>query len=250
MGTSSTELASRKERIAKFLARAGVASRRDSERLIADGRVTLNGLAVTHPSTLVDRGDVLLVDGKFVSAPERSRLWRYHKPAGLVTTACDPEGRRTVFANLAKDLPRVISVGRLDINTEGLLLLTNDGALARFLEHPAQRLSRTYRVRAHGNSDALVLSKLASGLTVRGVRYRPIRATIDRRQGTNSWLTMNLTEGKNREIKVVLEYLGLHVTRLIRIGYGPFELGKLPPGAVDEVPPEHLPKFLPDYFTQ
>jgi 23S rRNA pseudouridine2605 synthase len=245
---STTEKTPRGDRIAKFLARAGVASRRESERLIAAGRVMLNGSAVTHPSTLVNAGDVLMVDGKVVAAPERSRLWRYHKPAGLVTTASDPEGRPTVFATLPKDLPRLISVGRLDINTEGLLLLTNDGELARFLEHPAQGLSRTYRVRAHGSPDETAVTTLARGLTIDGIRYRPIHATLERRQGGNCWLTMTLNEGKNREIKIILEHLGLQVTRLIRIGYGPFELGNLPPGTVDEVPPAQLSNVLPSYF--
>ena len=238
-----------KERIAKFLARAGVASRRESERLIAAGRVVLNGSAVEHPATLVDASDVLVVDGKVVAAKERSRLWLYHKPAGLVTTAQDPEGRPTVFAKLPADLPRVISVGRLDINTEGLLLLTNDGELARFLEHPAQALSRTYRVRAHGNPDEASAAKLASGLTIDGIRYRPIQATIERRLGGNCWLTMTLSEGKNREIKIILEHLGLQVTRLIRIGYGPFELGKLAPGLAEEIPSGRLPKLIPGHFA-
>jgi len=246
---SRTMETSRKERIAKFLARAGVASRRDSERLITAGRVMLNGAVVTHPSTLVDAGDVLQVDGKVVAAPDRPRLWRYHKPAGLVTTAYDPEGRPTVFAALPKDLPRVISVGRLDINTEGLLLLTNDGELARFLEHPEQALSRTYRVRAHGDPGEMAALKLARGLTIDGIRYRPIQATLERRQGGNCWMTMTLSEGKNREIKIILEHLGLQVTRLIRIGYGPFELSKLAPGTAEEVPPAHLPKLLPAYFA-
>ncbi len=224
------------ERIAKFLARAGVASRRDSERLIEAGRVTLNGAVVTHPATLVDTDDAVAVDGKPIGAREATRLWRYHKPAGLVTTARDPEGRPTVFANLPKSLPRVISVGRLDINTEGLLLLTNDGELARYLEHPAQGFSRTYRVRAHGNADEEFAAKLAKGLTIDGIRYRPVQATIDSRQGSNCWLTMTLVEGKNREIKKLLESLGLRVTRLIRTAYGPFQLGRLAPGAVEEVP--------------
>ncbi|HTT76933.1 MAG TPA: pseudouridine synthase [Candidatus Binataceae bacterium] len=238
----------RKERIAKFMARAGVASRRESERLIAAGRVTLNGSAVTHPATLAGADDLLMVDGKIIAAPERSRLWRYHKPAGLVTTAYDPEGRPTVFANLPRDLPRLISVGRLDINTEGLLLLTNDGGLARFFEHPAQGLSRTYRVRAHGNPGAIAVAKLASGLTIGGIRYRPIQATFERRQGGNCWITMTLSEGKNREIKIILEHLGLQVTRLIRIGYGSFELSDLPPSTVAEVSPSRLPKLIPNYF--
>jgi 23S rRNA pseudouridine2605 synthase len=237
-----------KERIAKFLARAGVASRRESERLIAAGRVTLNGTLLTHPATLVGAGDVLAVDGKAVATQEQSKIWRYHKPAGLVTTARDPQGRPTVFAALPKTLPRLISVGRLDINTEGLLLLTNDGGLARYLEHPAQGISRTYRIRAHGNADETAIAKLAKGPIIDGIRYRPVQATLDSRQGSNCWLTMTLHEGKNREIKKLLEQLGLQVTRLIRTAYGPFQLGRLAQGAVEEVPRRLLPNLLPGYF--
>jgi 23S rRNA pseudouridine2605 synthase len=238
-----------KERIAKLLARAGIASRRESERLIEAGRVALNGALVSHPATLVETGDVLAVDGKAVATPAQAKIWRYHKPAGLVTTARDPQGRPTVFAALPKTLPRLISVGRLDINTEGLLLLTNDGGLARYLEHPAQEFSRTYRIRAHGNADEAALAQLAQGATIDGIRYRPVRATLDSRQGSNCWLTMTLREGKNREIKKLLEQLGLKVTRLIRTGYGPFQLGRLAQGAVEEVPLRVLPSLLPGYFV-
>ncbi|MGH7915361.1 MAG: pseudouridine synthase [Candidatus Binataceae bacterium] len=237
-----------KERIAKFLARAGVASRRESERLIDAGRVALNGAVVTHPATLVSTGDLLAVDGNAVATQKQSTIWRYHKPAGVVTTARDPQGRPTVFTALPKTLPRLISVGRLDINTEGLLLLTNDGGLARYLEHPAQEISRTYRIRAHGNVDEIALARLAEGVTIDGVRYRPARTTIDSRQGSNCWLTMILREGKNREIKKLLEQLGLQVTRLIRIGYGPFQLGKLAQGAVEEAPLRMLSSLLPGYM--
>jgi len=237
-----------KERIAKFLARAGVASRRECERLIASRRVAVNGILVTHPAMLVGADDLLLVDGKPIAALQQSRIWRYHKPAGLVTTAHDPQGRPTVFAALPKTLPRVISVGRLDINTEGLLLLTNDGELARYLEHPAQSIARTYRVRVHGNFDQASISTLARGVTVDGVRYRPIETTLDRRQGGNFWITMTLREGKNREIKKLLAHLGLQVTRLIRTGYGPFELRKLAQGAVEEAPLRMLPILVPGYF--
>ena len=238
-----------KERIAKFLARAGVASRRECERLIAAGRVMLNDAVVTAPATLVDARDVLAVDGKVIALREPTRLWRYHKPAGLVTTARDPEGRPTVFASLPKLLPRVLSVGRLDINTEGLLLLTNDGGLARYLEHPAQAVSRTYRIRAYGNVNEAAIGKLANGVTIDGITYRPVRTTIDRRDTSNCWLTMTLTEGKNREIKILLEHLGLRVTRLIRTGYGPFELGPLPPNEAEEVPLRRLTGLIPGYFS-
>ena len=237
-----------KERIAKFLARAGVASRRECERLIAAGRVMLNDAVVSTPATLVDARDVLAVDGKVIASRAPTRLWRYHKPAGLVTTARDPEGRPTVFASLPKLLPRVLSVGRLDINTEGLLLLTNDGGLARYLEHPAQAVSRTYRIRAYCNVNEAAIGKLANGVTIDGITYRPVRTTIDRRDTSNCWLTMTLTEGKNREIKILLEHLGLRVTRLIRTGYGPFELGPLPPNEAEEVPLRLLTGLIPGYF--
>jgi 23S rRNA pseudouridine2605 synthase len=237
-----------KERIAKFLARAGVASRRDAERLITAGRVRLDGAVVTHPATLVGPEDRVVVDNSAVAAAQPSRLWCYHKPAGLVTTTRDPEGRLTVFASLPADLPRVVSVGRLDLDTEGLLLLTNDGELARYLEHPDHRMPRTYRVRAHGISNDAALTRLAKGITVRGIRYRPVAARFDRRQGGNSWFTLTLREGKNREIKKLFEAIGLQVTRLIRIGYGPFELAELKRGAVAEVPAARLPRLLPGFF--
>ncbi len=223
------------ERISKVMARAGVASRRDIERMIMDGRVTLNGRVLETPVVNVTLADRIEVDGVPIRGIERTRLWLYHKPAGLVTTNADPEGRPTVFDNLPEELPRVMSIGRLDINTEGLLLLTNDGGLARALELPATGWLRRYRVRAHGEIDQDALDKLKDGIAVDGVLYGSIEATLDRTQGSNVWITMGLREGKNREIKNVLGALGLDVNRLIRISYGPFQLGDLPEGHVVEV---------------
>jgi 23S rRNA pseudouridine2605 synthase len=227
--------AKRGERIAKWLARAGVASRRDAERMIAEGRVKLGGQVVGTPATFIAPGDHVTVDGKPIGAPERTRLFRYHKPEGLVTTHRDPEGRPTVFAKLPPGLPRLVSVGRLDLTSEGLLLLTNDGALARKLELPSNGWLRRYRVRVHGRVEEAALAALARGVTVEGVRYGPIEAGLDARQGTNAWLTVSIQEGKNREIRRVMAHLGLEVTRLIRTAYGPFQLGILPRGAVEEV---------------
>ncbi len=225
----------RGERIAKWLARAGVASRRDAEKMIAEGRVKLGGKVVDTPATFITPGDHVTVDGKPIAAPERTRLFRYHKPAGLVTTHRDPEGRPTVFEKLPPGLPRLVSVGRLDLTSEGLLLLTNDGELARKLELPSNGWLRRYRVRVHGRVEEAVLARLAQGVTVDGVQYGPIEAGLDARQGTNAWLTVSIREGKNREIRRVMAHLGLEVTRLIRTAYGPFQLGVLPRGAVEEV---------------
>jgi len=223
------------ERISKILARAGVASRRDIERMILEGRVSLNGKVLDTPVVNVTLADTIEVDGAPIRGIERTRLWLYHKPAGLVTTNSDPEGRPTVFENLPEGLPRVLSIGRLDINTEGLLLLTNDGGLSRVLELPTTGWLRRYRVRAHGEVDQEALDKLKEGIAVDGVLYGSIDATLDRSQGHNVWITMGLREGKNREIKNVLGALGLEVNRLIRISYGPFQLGDLPEGQVVEV---------------
>jgi 23S rRNA pseudouridine2605 synthase len=225
----------RGERIAKFLARAGVASRRDAEKMIAEGLVRLGGKLVTSPATFVQPGDGITVNGKVVAAPERTRLFRYHKPTGFVTTHRDPEGRPTVFANLPQGLPRLVSVGRLDLTSEGLLLLTNDGALARKLELPANGWLRRYRVRVHGPVEERALAALARGVTVEGVAYGPIEAGLDSRMGSNAWLTVALREGKNREVRKVMAHLGLVVTRLIRTAYGPFQLGTLPRGAAEEI---------------
>jgi 23S rRNA pseudouridine2605 synthase len=237
--------AQRGDRIAKYLARAGVASRRDAERLLTEGKIRLNNVPVTHPATFVTRGDLVTVDGNLVEEPDRTRLWRYHKPEGLVTTHRDPEGRPTVFDKLRQQLPRVISVGRLDLTSEGLLLLTNDGALARTLELPTTGWIRRYRVRVHGNVDPKALAALAKGVTIEGVHYAPIEAGLDAKKGENAWLTVSLREGRNREIRRVMAHLGLDVTRLIRIAYGPFQLGTLPRGGIDEVPTRVLREQLP-----
>ena len=226
------------ERVAKAMARAGACSRRDAEQWIAEGRVAVNGRVLASPAFNVREGDAITVDGAPLAERERTRLFLFHKPAGLVTSARDPEERETVFAHIERhhpDLPRVVSVGRLDINTEGLLLLTNDGGLARVLELPATGWTRRYRVRAHGEVDQAMLDTLAKGVTVEGVNYAPIEARLDRVQGANAWISMTLTEGKNREIKRVLEHLRLDVTRLIRISFGPFQLGDIAEGAVEEV---------------
>ena len=227
--------AERGERIAKYLARAGVASRRDVERMIAEGRVKLGKEVVMTPATFIRPGDLLVVDGKPVAGPQRTRLFRYHKPEGLVTTHRDEKGRDTVFQKLPPGLPRVVSVGRLDLNSEGLMLLTNDGELARKLELPSNGWLRRYRVRVTGFVEDRALAELARGVTVEGVMYGPIEAGLDSRKGINAWLTVALHEGKNREIRKVMAYLGLQVSRLIRTSYGPFQLGSLPRGAVEEV---------------
>lgn len=223
------------ERIAKRLARAGLASRREAEEMIAAGRVAVNGTRLTTPAVKVSESDRIEVDGAPIPAIERTRLFLFHKPAGVVTTNRDPQGRRTVFDILPEDLPRLLTVGRLDINTEGLLLLTNDGGLARVLELPATGWLRRYRVRVHGKVDPRALEELEQGMAVGGVFYGAVEATLDRRQGSNAWLTIGLREGKNREVKNILSALGLEVTRLIRISYGPFHLGDLPEGAVREI---------------
>jgi 23S rRNA pseudouridine2605 synthase len=223
------------ERIAKRIARSGFCSRRDAERLIAESRVKLNGRVLTTPAVTVGPSDKIEIDGEPLAATERTRLFLFNKPKGLVTTNRDPQGRPTVFSILPAEFPRVVTIGRLDINTEGLLLLTNDGGLARVLELPATGWLRRYRVRAHGTIDQPTLDKLRRGITIDGMVYGAVEAKIDRVQGTNLWLTVGLREGKNREVKRVLEHLGLGVNRLIRVSYGPFQLGELKPGEVEEV---------------
>jgi 23S rRNA pseudouridine2605 synthase len=248
--TEDTPAAREGDRIAKFLARAGIASRRDAEKLVADGKVFINNQRIDHPATFVGPGDMVVVNGALVDPPQKQKLWRYHKPDGLVTTHKDPQGRPTVFEKMPPAMPRVVSVGRLDLNSEGLLLLTNDGGLARQLELPSNGWIRRYRVRVHGEVDEKILAGLAKGLTIDGTKYGPIEAGLDSRKGANAWLTVSLREGKNREIRRVMSHLNLGVTRLIRIAYGPFQLGTLPRGAVDEVTQkvlrEQLPKQAPD----
>jgi 23S rRNA pseudouridine2605 synthase len=219
-------------------------SRRDAERWIAAGRVSVDGTILATPAVTVTPASHVAVDGEPVATPDRPRLWRYHKPAGLVTTHRDERGRPTVFAALPKNLPRVVSVGRLDLGAEGLLLLTNDGGLARRLELPATGWLRRYKVRVHGTPDPVRLASLADGVTVAGVAYGPIRAITERIQGSNAWIAIALAEGRNREVRRVLEAQGLIVTRLIRLSYGPFQLGSLPPGAVAEVPQKALAEQL------
>jgi 23S rRNA pseudouridine2605 synthase len=227
-------------RIAKAIAHAGLCSRRDAEAWIGHGRVAVNGNVLKTPAHVVAPGDRVTVDGKPLPQAQTPRLWRYHKPKGLVTSHKDPQNRKTVFESLPPELPRVVSVGRLDLNTEGLLLLTTDGELARHLELPSTGWLRRYRVRAHGKVTEADLDRLRQGITLDGVHYGPIEARIDREQGGNIWLTLGLREGKNREVKRLLETLGLTVNRLIRISFGPFPLGELAPGEVSEVKPRAL----------
>lgn len=234
------------ERIAKVLARAGLASRRDAEEMVTQGRVTVNGRVINSPALDVTKNDVVMVDGKPLPERERTRLFLYHKPRGLMTTHDDPEGRPTVFDNLPEGLPRLISIGRLDFNTEGLLLLTNDGGLARTLELPDTGWLRRYRVRAHGDVTQAQLDELKNGIEVEGVKYGPIEATLERDQGANVWLVFAIREGKNREVRNVCAHLGLEVNRLIRVSYGPFQLGEIPEGQVEEIRARVLREQLGD----
>jgi 23S rRNA pseudouridine2605 synthase len=251
---SEKAISDKGERIAKRLARAGICSRREAERLIADDRVSVDGKKLTSPAFNVTAESRIAVDGKPVAAPEEPRLWRYHKPAGVITTARDPQGRPTVFEKLPPEMPRVVSVGRLDFNTEGLLLLTNDGGIARHLELPKNAWIRHYRVRVFGDANPAKLARLAKGVTIDGVHYEPIKAEIETAMKSgeaaprNVWLNVTIREGKNREVRKVMEHVGLQVTRLIRVAFGPFQLGKLSRGAIEEVPRrvlrESLGKFL------
>ncbi len=233
------------ERIAKVIARAGVCSRRDAERLITDGRVTLNGSKMDTPAINVTAEDVVEVDGKPIPVAQKPRLWRYHKPAGLVVTNRDPEGRPTIFDRLPKNLPRVLSIGRLDINSEGLLLLTNDGELARKLEMPATGWIRRYRVKVRGTPDSNALASLADGITLDGTRYRPIEAKVERTLSGTAWVSFALKEGRNREIRRVCDHLDIKVIRLVRTSYGPFNLGNLARNEVKEVPSRIVAKHIP-----
>ena len=223
------------DRIAKVLSRAGIASRREAERMIEAGRVSVNGAKIDSPALNVTARDQITVDGKPITAPEPPRMWLYHKPTGLVSTDADEKGRETIYDKLPEDMPRVMSIGRLDLNSEGLLLLTNDGGLKRRLELPSTGWLRRYRVRVNGRPTDETLAPLREGITADGERFQPMIVTLDRQQGANAWLTIGLREGRNREIRRALAEVGLTVNRLIRISYGPFQLGDLKPGEVDEV---------------
>lgn len=223
------------DRIAKIIARAGIASRREAERMVTAGRVSVNGTKIDSPALNVTAKDRIMVDGKEINAPEPPRLWLFHKPTGLVSTDADEKGRNTIYDALPEDMPRVMSVGRLDLNSEGLLLLTNDGGIKRKLELPSTGWLRRYRVRVNGRPDDKSLEPLRRGITADGEQFQPMTVTLDRQQGANAWLTIGLREGRNREIRRALDQLGLTVNRLIRISYGPFQLGELKPGAVEEV---------------
>ncbi|MBR1605633.1 MAG: rRNA pseudouridine synthase [Alphaproteobacteria bacterium] len=237
------------ERIAKYLARAGVCSRREAERLIAQQRVSINGKVIDSPAFNVEGNEKIKVDGEKISAPEQTRLWLYYKPVGLVTTHNDTQNRPTVFENLPTGLPRVISVGRLDLNSEGLLLLTNNGELSRTLELPQNAWTRRYKVKVHGTIDKKKLADLENGTIVDGVHYGAVKVVIESEQGSNAWLSVTLNEGKNREIRKLMNSVGLEVARLLRLSYGPFQLGSLKKGEVREVPQKVLKEQLGGKFA-
>jgi len=247
---SPKEKAFEGERIAKRLARVGVASRREAERLIEAGRVAVDGKKITSPALNVTDANVITLDGKPVAQAEETRVWRYHKSAGNLTTNKDPQGRPTIFEKLPPELPRVVTVGRLDFNTEGLLLLTNDGELARHLELPRNAWLRHYRVRVYGTINAKKLKALESGVEIEGVHYDSVKVEVEneKAEGANQWLAVIIREGKNREVRKIMEHVGLQVTRLIRVSFGPFQLGKLPRGGIEEVPRRILRESLGKFF--
>lgn len=239
-----TEDSEAPERIAKRMARAGLCSRREAEKWIEEGRVRVNGKKISSPALNVTDRDVIIVDGKTLAVKEATRLFLYHKPAGLVTTHKDPEGRPTVFEKLPKELGRVISIGRLDLNSEGLLLLTNDGGLARKLELPSTGWIRRYRVRMYGGITESMLTGMKQGVTIDGMRYGSVEAELESQKGNNSWMMVAITEGKNREIRKIFEHFGCQVSRLIRVSYGPFQLGALPKGQIKEVTGKVIKSFV------
>lgn len=233
-----------KERISKRIARAGISSRRGAEELIEQGRVMVDGKTIKSPALNVSLDQEVHVDGKLLAPPEQTRLWRFHKPPGYICTSKDPQGRPTIFDLLSKGLPRVLSIGRLDFNTEGLILLTNDGDLSRHLELPSTGWKRKYRVRVHGRLMTKNWDRVQKGVTIDGVQYGPVQVEMEEQKAANRWINMTITEGKNREIRNVCAYAGLEVNRLIRTGYGPFQLGNLPKGQWEEVPQKMLKEQL------
>lgn len=247
MSQADAKPAEKGQRIAKVMARAGLCSRREAERWIADGRVTVDGTKIDSPALTVTPDTKITVDGKPLPTAEPTRMWRFHKTRGLLTSRSDPEGRATIYSVLPKNLANAITIGRLDMNSEGLLLLTNNGELARHLELPTTAWSRRYRVRVHGRVNEEQLKSLKRGVTVDGVKYGTIQATLERQVAANAWLNVTLQEGKNREIRKVFEHLGYTVSRLIRVSFGPFQLGNLAPGAVEEVRARVLKDQLPQF---
>lgn len=241
---SDDKLTLKGDRVAKVIARAGVCSRREAERKIAEGKVSVDGQVIDSPALNVQQNQIIVVDGKALPDKQPPRLWRFHKPKGVITSNNDPEGRPTVFDQLPNGTPRVISVGRLDYNTEGLLLLTNDGELARFLEQPKNAMVRRYRVRVHGRVNEEELETLREGPVIDGVQYGPVEAILDIQKGANAWINISIKEGKNREVRRIMESLGYEVSRLIRTDYGPVQLGKLPKGELEEIPRKALAEWF------